>query len=206
MFYAIAIRAVSVLWHFWFRLQINGRENEPQQGGYILASNHCSAIDPMIVCQGIRRRQIHFMAKTELFQVPVLKHVIRWLNAFPVSRGTGDTSAIDTAVKVIQDGDVLGLFPEGTRSKDGNMLRFKSGLALIAQRTGAPVLPTTITYCDPKKGFRSRVVVNYGKLMTCEELGIHSTGAEASLSSARELKEATRKIYGVMEKLKEENL
>ena len=79
MFYEIAIRAVNLLWHFWFRLEINGRENEPQSGGYILASNHCSAIDPMIVCQGIRKHHIHFMAKAELFEIPVLKHVIRWL-------------------------------------------------------------------------------------------------------------------------------
>ena len=89
MFYQIAIRAVNLLWHFWFKLQIFGRENEPKEGGYILASNHCSAIDPMIVCQGIRRVPIHYMAKAELFDVPVLKHVIRWLNAFPVSPRRG---------------------------------------------------------------------------------------------------------------------
>ena len=145
MFYAIAMRAVNLLWHIWFRLQINGRENEPDQGGYILASNHCSAIDPMIVCQGVRKTYIHFMAKAELFDIPVLKHVIRWLKAFPVSRGSGDMSAIETAKQVIRDKEVLGLFPEGTRSKDGQLLRFKSGLALIAQQTGAPVLPVTIT-------------------------------------------------------------
>ena len=71
MFYEIAIRAVNLLWHFWFRLEINGRENEPQSGGYILASNHCSAT--MIVCQGIRKHHIHFMAKAELFEIPVFK-------------------------------------------------------------------------------------------------------------------------------------
>lgn len=151
MFYQIAIRAVGLLWHFWFHLELHGRENEPKEGGYILASNHCSAIDPMIVCQGIRHSEIHFMAKAELFDIPVLKHVIRWLNAFPVSRGSGDLTPINTSIQVIQDKEILGIFPEGTRSKDGNLLRFKSGLALIAQQTGAPVLPVTITYCDPKK-------------------------------------------------------
>lgn len=208
MFYEIAIRAVNLLWHFWFHLEINGRENEPQSGGYILASNHCSAIDPMIVCQGIRKHHIHFMAKAELFDIPVLKHVIRWLKAFPVSRGTGDTTAIETAMQIIRDGEVLGLFPEGTRSKDGNLLRFKSGLALIAQQTGAPVLPVTITYCDPDKRFRSRVVVNYGTLLSCEELGIHTTGAAAAgdLSHARELKDATRNLKAAMEELKARNL
>lgn len=62
----------------------------------------------MIVCQGIRKHHIHFMAKAELFEIPVLKHVIRWLKAFPVSRGTGDTTAIETAMQVIRDGEVLG--------------------------------------------------------------------------------------------------
>ena len=127
MFYQIAIRAVGLLWHFWFHLELHGRENEPKEGGYILASNHCSAIDPMIVCQGIRHSEIHFMAKAELFDIPVLKHVIRWLNAFPVSRGSGDLTPINTSIQVIQDKEILGIFPEGTRSKDGNLLRFKSG-------------------------------------------------------------------------------
>lgn len=208
MFYAIAMRAVNLLWHIWFRLQINGRENEPDQGGYILASNHCSAIDPMIVCQGVRKTYIHFMAKSELFDIPVLKHVIRWLKAFPVSRGSGDMGAIETAKQVIRDKEVLGLFPEGTRSKDGQLLRFKSGLALIAQQTGAPVLPVTITYCDPKKSFRSRVVVNYGKLVTCEELGIQpaESADAADLTHARQLKEATRTLHDIMEELKTQNL
>ena len=134
-----------------------------------------------------------------------MKHC--WLNAFPVSRGAGDMSAIQNAIQVLTvDKEVLGLFPEGTRSKDGNLLRFKSGLALIAQQSGAPVLPVTITYCDPKKRFRSRVVVTYGKLVTCEELGITSTGGQADLSHARELKEATRRIHAIMEELKTQNL
>ena len=124
-----------------------------------------------------------------------------------VTGSTGDTTAIETAMQVIRDGEVLGLFPEGTRSKDGNLLRFKSGLALIAQQTGAPVLPVTITYCDPDKRFRSRVVVNYGTLISCEELGIHTTGAAAGdLSHARELKDATRNLKAAMEELKARNL
>ncbi len=208
MFYQLALRALYLLWHFWFHLEINGRENVPNHGGYILASNHCSAIDPMIICQGVWHSKIHFMGKAELFEIPVLKHVIRWLGAFPVSRGSGDMSAIENAIKVLNaDKEILGLFPEGTRSKDGSLLRFKSGLALIAQQSGAPVLPVTVTYCGSKKSFRSRVVVNYGKLISCEELGITSVGAaHTDLTHARELKEATRRLHSIMEQLKEENL
>ena len=207
MFYEIAIRVVGFLWRFWFHLEINHMEEEPQDGGYILACNHCSAIDPMIVCQGIRHHHIHFMAKAELFQIPVLKTVIRWLNAFPVDRGSGDMTAIETAKQVIRDKEILGIFPEGTRSKDNSLLRFKSGLALIAQQTGAPVLPMSITYLNPKKSFRSRVIVNYGKLMTCEELGIApAEGEEISMSSARGLKGATRMLQSTVADLKTQNI
>lgn len=204
MFYKIAVPVLRLLWHFWFHLEINGQENEPKQGGYILASNHCSCIDPMIVCQGIHHSQIHFMAKAELFEIPVLKHVIRWLHAFPVSRGTGDVTAIETAKQVICDKEVLGIFPEGTRSKDNTLLRFKSGLALIAQQTGASVLPVTITYLDPKKHFRSRVIVNYGKLITAQELGL--VEEEGAATSTRALKDATRILHSLMEDMKTQNI
>lgn len=198
-FYKVAIFAVGILWRFWFSLKIYGAENEPKgKGGYILASNHCSSIDPMVVVQGIHHNYVHFMSKAELFDIKVLSPVIRALGAFPVSRGTGDTTAIDTAIQTIQNNEVLGLFPEGTRSKDGNLQRFKSGLALIAQKTGAPVLPVTITYTNGKK-FRSKVVVTYGKLISHEELGLVS-------GEARELKEATRKLHAIMEDLKSQNL
>lgn len=194
IFYKVAISFLGFMWGLWFDLKLYGRENEPKEGGYILASNHCSSFDPMIIPKGIKRNYIHFMAKAELFDIKILGTLIRWLCAFPVSRGTGDTSAIDTAIKVISDKEILGLFPEGTRSQDGNLQRFKSGLALIAHKTGASVLPVTITYTNGKK-FRSKVVVNYGKLIPYEELGF-TTG------EPRELKEATRLLHGVMENLK----
>lgn len=198
MFYKVAIFVVGVIWRFWFDLKIFGKENEPAEGGYILASNHCSAIDPMIVCQGIRRHNIRFMAKAELFDIRLLAPVIRALGAFPVSRGAGDQSAIETAVETIREGKVLGLFPEGTRSKDGQLLRFKSGLALIAQRTGAGVLPVSITYTGGRR-FRSRVVVTYGAFLPYQALGFES-------GEPKELKEVTRKLHGVMEELKRQNV
>ena len=135
-----------------------------------------------------------------------LKTVIRWLDAFPVERGTGDMSAIETAKQVIRDKEILGIFPEGTRSKDNNLLRFKSGLALIAQQTGASILPMSITYLNPKKSFRSRVIINYGKLLTCEELGIVPSDEEFSMSAARSLKGATRMLQSTIADLKTQNI
>lgn len=203
MFYRISIFVVGVIWRFWFSLKLNGLEHIPKSGGYILASNHCSSVDPMIVAQGVRKGKIRFMAKAELFDIPVLGIVIRWLGAFPVSRGAGDMSAIETAIHSIENGKILGLFPEGTRSKDGTLQRFKSGLALIAQKTGAGILPVTITYTDGKK-FRSQVVVNYGEFIPFSNLCL--THTPSGDPNPRELKEATRMLHGVMEKLKEQNL
>ena len=95
----------------------------------------------------------------ELFQNPFVGFIIRHLGAFPVARGKGDTSAIDTAVETVKNGRVLGLFPEGTRSHDDQLLRFKSGAAVIASQSGGDLLPAAIWY-ECKK-FRSRVVIRY---------------------------------------------
>lgn len=203
MFYRVAMFFLGIFWRCWFNLKIYGRENEPDHGGYILACNHCSAIDPMIFPQGIKRYYIHFMAKAELFDIPVLKTLIKWLKAFPVSRGAGDQSAIETAVHFIEQNEILGLFPEGTRSKDGNLHRFKSGLALIAQKTGAGVLPATITYTQGRK-FRSKVILNYGEFIPFESLGVSRRQSEDP--NPRELKVVTRYLYETMENLKLENL
>lgn len=194
MFYKLALFTVGIIWRFWFNLKIYGKDNIPIEGGYILACNHCSAIDPMIFPQGVKRQKIRFMAKAELFDIPVLGTVIRWLGVFPVSRGAGDMSAIETAMSAIEEGKILGLFPEGTRSKDGSIQRFKSGLALISRKTHAGVLPTAITYTGGNK-FRSTVVLTYGKFIPFEELNLDS-------DDSHQLKEATRHLHSVMEELK----
>lgn len=195
MFYNIAHVAVSIFWRIWFNLDIYGKENIPKKGGFIFCSNHVSAIDPTLVCLGVpRRMKLRFMAKAELFEVPFLKHIIRWLGVFPVNRGTGDTAALTTAIEIINQGGVLAIFPEGTRSPNGDLLRFKSGLSLIASQTKADILPCTVTYTNGKK-FRSRVVLTYGQLIPFQSLGLES-------GATRELKEATRKVHTAMEELK----
>ena len=157
MFYQIAIRAVNLLWHFWFKLQIFGRENEPKEGGYILASNHCSAIDPMIVCQGIRRVPIHYMAKAELFENKLFGAVLRGLGAFPVKRGAADIGAIKEALKILNSGGRLLVFPEGTRnSTDGA----KAGAGMLALRSDCDVVPV---YVSPGRKLFHRVYIVFGQ-------------------------------------------
>ncbi|MBC8545384.1 1-acyl-sn-glycerol-3-phosphate acyltransferase [Clostridiaceae bacterium NSJ-31] len=154
----------------WHRISVEGVENLPDHGGYIICSNHRTNLDPLYIAwKG--QFQLYFMAKAELFHVPVLGFLIKRLGAFPVERGKGDTSAIDHAIEILQSGRVLAIFPEGTRSKDGKLLRGKSGISLIASRSGADVLPVGIKYTEPVK-FRSKIVIRYGKLIPNSELTI----------------------------------
>ena len=196
MFYSIAHFVVGLLWRIWFRLDIRGRENVPQAGPFVFCSNHVSALDPTIVCLGVPSRiKLRFIGKAELFRNPFLRLLLgRGRGAFPVERGSGDTGAIDKAVAIVKNGGVLGIFPEGTRSPDGSLLRFKSGMSLIVSQTEADVLPCCITYLNGRK-FRSHVIVNYGPVIPFASLGFSGSG------SPRELKAATRLIRGAVENL-----
>ena len=172
----------------WCRVTVLGRENIPRDGrGYILCANHLSNVDPILLAVSDHRQIIHFMGKEELFRFPFLRAIFRRLGGFPVRRGQGDTGAIKHAIELIQGGGVLGIFPEGTRSKDGQPLRPKSGIALIAGETGADLLPCGIWYERGGPRFRGRVVLRYGRLITHEELAYAGR-------SAGELKRISRLV------------
>lgn len=153
-----------------FKMRYEGLENIPKKQGFILASNHITAYDPLFVAHKIPQ-QLHFMAKTELFRNPVIGWILRRVNAFPVDRGKGDGKAIDEAKIRIDSGGVLGIFVEGTRSRDGKPQRARSGVALIAGSTGADILPCAVVYSKKLK-FRSVVTVRYGTLIKSDSLGI----------------------------------
>ncbi len=121
------------------RFSTVGAENIPAEGAAIVACNHVSYLDPPALGCAIKR-PIAYMAKTELFDIPVLGPVIRALGAFPVDRSRGDVAAIKQAAEVLKSGALLGIFPEGTRNTDGTV-KPQLGVALLASMTGAPVVP-----------------------------------------------------------------
>lgn len=170
-----------------FRLRYEGLENIPPDRGFILASNHRSNFDPMFIAHKLPMA-VHYMAKAELFRNPILGWILRNVGAFPVARGTGDTSALESARDVIRSGQVLGMFPEGHRSKDGKPLRARSGVALIAAQTGADVLPCAVVH-DGRLRFRTQVTVRYGKMIPWAEL-------EADAASPASLRNASKRIMG----------
>ena len=154
------------------RVRVIGKENfPPADVPLVLCSNHISNWDPVVLIVANPKRHVHFMAKAELFKNPLFAWLLgKQFGAFPVRRGTGDTGAIDTAKQIVGEGKVMGIFPEGTRSKDGKLLRPKSGTAVIVSQTGATVLPTAVV----TKGQRARlfqpVIIAYGKPLTPAEL------------------------------------
>jgi 1-acyl-sn-glycerol-3-phosphate acyltransferase len=123
---------------------VEGRENIPRRGGAILVSNHLNNADPCLIPGALDRRVVT-MAKKEMFKWPGLSLLFRLIGAFPVDRQGADLRALREAQAVIHDGTLLLMFPEGTRSRDRQLHRGFPGTALIAYRTGAPIIPIGIT-------------------------------------------------------------
>ncbi|MGD2180662.1 lysophospholipid acyltransferase family protein [Lusitaniella coriacea LEGE 07167] len=129
--------------HTYFRGRIYGAQNVPQEGSLVVASNHASYFDPPIVsnCVG---RPVAFMAKEELFEVPLLSQGIRLYGAYPVKRSAADRSAIRSAIAALQEGWAAGIFLTGTRSPDAKITDPKLGAAMIAAKTQSPLLPVSL--------------------------------------------------------------
>lgn len=168
--YYVVVAIVRVAMHLWFNLKIEGRENIPKGRAFVYASNHRSNADPVLVTLAGRGR-FSFMAKSELFRNKLFAWLIRSLGAFPVERGTGDTAAIEKAIDNVKNGTNLLIFPEGTRSKDGRVGKGKTGVALIAARSHADVVPVGISFTG-KLHFRSKIVVRIGKPIPAGTLAV----------------------------------
>jgi len=123
--------------------KVEGLANVPPEGPLIIACNHISIWDPIMVGCALPR-QVYFMAKDSLFAYPVFGEILRLLGAFPVKRGQGDIGAIKRSLAILKEGKVLGIFPEGTRSKTGDIQEAMAGIVLIMEKSKAPVLPVKV--------------------------------------------------------------
>lgn len=143
-------------------LEVHGLENIPARGGAIIAANHTTWFDPVAIAISVGR-PVHFMAKVELFRNPLFSWFFTRVYAFPVKRGAADRDAIRTAQRRVLEGHLLGIFPEGTRnlSKE-KLLPLQGGAALIALKTGVPVIPTVTFGANPVR-WRQKIKVVIGE-------------------------------------------
>jgi 1-acyl-sn-glycerol-3-phosphate acyltransferase len=133
-----------------FKVRVEGKDRVPATGPVIIAGNHLSYMDPLIVCLAEpRSRPVHFMAKLVLFNHgPFFSWLLRSLHAFPVRRGTADRESIATATDILRRGGIVGIFPEGTRIRGGKVSEGQEGAAFIAMHAGVPIVPVGICGTD----------------------------------------------------------
>lgn len=186
MFYTFIRAILRGFFFLFYSLEANGKGNVPESGPVILCSNHISTMDPPVVGIPLERK-VHFMAKAELFKVPVLGGIIKRLGAFPVKRGGVSKESIRYSIDLLKSGQVMGIFPEGTRKNPGGM--GKKGAAMLAMKSGAAVIPVAIigTY----KPFR-KMRIYYGAPVDLREFEVDGSD---------QLEAATEKIMSVIREM-----
>ncbi|WLR43752.1 lysophospholipid acyltransferase family protein [Bacillus carboniphilus] len=177
-FYTFSRSVVKFLMKSLYRIEVEGIENIPDEGGVLLCSNHINNWDPPLV--GISSpRPVRFMAKEEIFHKKVIGTIIANLGAFPVKRGMSDREALRKGLKILKNGEVLGLFPEGTRSKNGQLKEGLAGAGFFALRSDASVVPCAII--GPYKRF-NKVKIIFGSPIDFTELRANKNSAEQATS------------------------
>jgi len=196
--YALFAGIVKVL----FGIKVINAENEPEAGGYLICSNHVSASDAVVICYAFKKNQAHFMAKKELFKIPLLSGLIRLLGAFPVDRGGSDVGAIKKAISMIKDGTSVAMFPQGHRHPgvDPRNTPVKNGAGLICTRAECGVVPVYVL--RKKNTFRlfKRTYVIIGEKIekaTLETLGDNAAITEYIFDKICTLGENTARELGV---------
>ena len=197
----LLVRLTALIARIWARsmapIRIEGLERIPRTGAVILAANHISNADPMVlgawITPGLRRRRIHWLGKRELFDWPLFGWLAAHCGVHPVDRGTADVDAYRLATRILEAGCVLMIFPEGTRSPTGDLQEAKDGLAALAMRTGAAIVPIGVNNSDsvwpkgqklPHPFPRRTITVRIGEPFTAERLVAVGTDRRAAKTVA----------------------
>ncbi len=165
MLYTIAKYVIKLFVFIMFNIKTIGSENVKLSGGAILAINHRSNWDP-VIAGIVTPRYINFLAKSELFEKRIANFALRVMGAFPIERGKGDIGAIKTSLKILNDGGMLLIFPQGKRVGENEKSGAKTGMIMMAQRAEVPIVPA---YIEGEYKFRGKLKVSYGKPVSFEE-------------------------------------
>ncbi len=172
MLYSVLRKTVSPLIKWIYCMRIIGTEHIPEQGKLILCSNHRSVMDPIFLGVSVKKRQIHYMAKKELFSHhgKAVNKFLHALGAFPVKRNSGDAQALKMAIAILEQGDLLGIFPQGGIVQNDIPFQPKSGVAMIAYHAKASVMPISIYVNEGMKLFHP-VTIRFGKPIDYDTFG-----------------------------------
>jgi 1-acyl-sn-glycerol-3-phosphate acyltransferase len=192
--YDIAKAAVEAIARVSFRYRVIGAEKVPRTGGLLVVANHISNLDPPLLGVGVPR-PVSYMAKKELFAMPILKQLLPHLNAFPVDRQAGGTAALRASLRMLKEGRCVGMFPEGGRNVTGTNEE-KAGAAFLAAASGVPIVPAAIVGTRKLRPF-GRVTVVFGDPFTVERNRQSDSGdlekkATEIMQRIRELEGSTR--------------
>jgi 1-acyl-sn-glycerol-3-phosphate acyltransferase len=192
--YDIAKAAVQAFARLTFRYRVIGAEKVPRTGGLLVVANHISNLDPPLLGVAVPR-PISYMAKKELFAMPILKQLLPHLNAFPVDRQAGGTAALRASLRMLKEGRCVGMFPEGGRNVTGTNEE-KAGAAFLAAASGVPIVPAAIVGTRKLRPF-GRVTVVFGDPFTVERNRQSDSGdlekkAMEIMQRIRELEGSTR--------------
>jgi len=197
--YRISRAFLAALFTVYNRWEVSGREHVPRTGGVLLVANHTSYADPPIVGSA-SPRPVRFMAKAELFRIPVLSWFIRRTHAFPVQRGRADSGALRRAVRLLKQGKVLLIFPEGTRSQDGRLKELEMGAPFVALSADVQVVPIGIDGADRllPRGvpllFPGKLRVRFGPPLDLNHLRSRRRSREVLQQAADEMAAALRAL------------
>ena len=199
-FYMKAHRIVAPMIRFFWRVKRYGLENIPKEGGLIISSNHIAARDVVLIAAACPR-QIRFVAKKELFKVPVVGWLIKKLGAIKLDRGGGDVGAIKTTISLAKQGEIVSIFPQGHRypGVDPATTPIKNGAGMIAYHSGAMVMPVCIVTKKDKYHLFGKVEIHYGKPILNSEFGFTTGGSD-------EYRAATEKIFAEILKIRSEKM
>lgn len=184
-YYSASRFVVRKVFGFLARWEVRGRQHVPRTGGLVVAANHISFWDPPLVGSALPR-EVYFLAKEELFRAPGLNALIRRLNAIPIRRGVADLSGLSRAFEILQKGQALLMFPEGSRMRDGELHPARPGVGMMAVQGDVPVLPCYISGSDRQRQWflgGARVRIWFGPARPWRDL----VGPDTDLTPGRAL-------------------
>lgn len=205
--YSIIFRIIQLSLMFLFNLLFRVKKIDihkvPKKGKFILCSNHISYIDPVIIGAFIPR-YVYFMAKKELYNNKILGSLVNFLNAFPVNRRTLDRKTISTSFDILKGGNILGIFPEGTRSTDGIIRKGKKGMGFISVYTKTSIIPVAISGANKivqkphKRIFFPKIKLIVGDVIDIKDILKKHDKKEAMSAVVEKTMEEIKKIYNII--------